>query len=513
MIIEIIGRDLNGYTLEDVAIDYLEQTKLSEYDPDNIMDADGIRKITELTAAQHIRTNHATQQEREETTRRTVDADKAVLEMDRDRAEAAARQQQEIRTAQAQADAAAAVIEEAERLRAEAARIQSEQGIGVADENKDREVSVARLNRERIVQVETENIERDRSLAVVGRDTAVAEASVEKENRVQALAVVSRSRVEAELGVAEKEEAIKTVRVVEDANRTAASEVRIAEGVAQAAFVGTVKEAEAGRTAATSEAERAVTLARAQAEAAQQEALASQRRAEGAQAEAAAPGLAEVQVALERAAAIKATGMVEVEIKRADADAVREQGVAEGDATKARLAGEGEGLVAKAAGVGAMTEAGREHEEFRLGLETRRDVSLAAVNAQADVAKSVGSALGEALSKSNMTVVSDGAIVDKIMAAAGHGQAFDQFLGSSDNATKLLSPYLDGDGSIVADVAAGVGGIGASGIRDLTVAQFIRQLGGKLEDGDALIEQLKAAVANAKLGDATLGQVIDTTGK
>ena len=42
--------------LEDVAIDYLEQTPINKLDPDNILDSQGIRKITELTA-QHIQTN------------------------------------------------------------------------------------------------------------------------------------------------------------------------------------------------------------------------------------------------------------------------------------------------------------------------------------------------------------------------------------------------------------------------------------------------------------------------
>ncbi|MFM2090305.1 MAG: hypothetical protein RLZZ127_794, partial [Planctomycetota bacterium] len=40
-IIKVIGRDLNGYCLEDVAIDYLEQTPLKLLDPDNILDAEG----------------------------------------------------------------------------------------------------------------------------------------------------------------------------------------------------------------------------------------------------------------------------------------------------------------------------------------------------------------------------------------------------------------------------------------------------------------------------------------
>jgi uncharacterized membrane protein YqiK len=56
-IITEIGRDLNGYTLEDCAIDYLEQTAVSYLKADNILDAEGIKKITELTAMQNIKSN------------------------------------------------------------------------------------------------------------------------------------------------------------------------------------------------------------------------------------------------------------------------------------------------------------------------------------------------------------------------------------------------------------------------------------------------------------------------
>ena len=51
-IIKLIGTDLNGFSLEDAAIDYLEQTPLNSMDPDNILDSEGIKKITELTATQ-----------------------------------------------------------------------------------------------------------------------------------------------------------------------------------------------------------------------------------------------------------------------------------------------------------------------------------------------------------------------------------------------------------------------------------------------------------------------------
>ena len=39
VIIDTIGSDLNGYILEDVTIDYLEQTPKENYDPSNVSDA------------------------------------------------------------------------------------------------------------------------------------------------------------------------------------------------------------------------------------------------------------------------------------------------------------------------------------------------------------------------------------------------------------------------------------------------------------------------------------------
>ena len=56
-ILNIIGTDLNGYVLDDCAIDYLEQTSLQHLNKDNILDSEGIKKITELTASQNIKAN------------------------------------------------------------------------------------------------------------------------------------------------------------------------------------------------------------------------------------------------------------------------------------------------------------------------------------------------------------------------------------------------------------------------------------------------------------------------
>ena len=52
-----IGDDLHGFKIEDCAIDHLEQTAIEFLDPNNILDAEGIKKITEITHAAQIKTN------------------------------------------------------------------------------------------------------------------------------------------------------------------------------------------------------------------------------------------------------------------------------------------------------------------------------------------------------------------------------------------------------------------------------------------------------------------------
>ncbi|WP_436775213.1 flotillin family protein, partial [Yinghuangia sp. YIM S09857] len=114
-IIQVIGTDLNGYSLEDAAIDYLEQTPLAQLDAANILDAQGIRKITELTAAEHVRTNQFRRTEEKEITRQNVEAREAILELERRQADAETRQQREVETVRAREQAETTRVQEEER--------------------------------------------------------------------------------------------------------------------------------------------------------------------------------------------------------------------------------------------------------------------------------------------------------------------------------------------------------------------------------------------------------------
>src|SRR5690606_22512117 len=115
-IIEVIGNDLNGYVLEDVAIDYLEQTPKASLDPSNILDAAGIRKITELTAAQNVVTNELERNEELAIKKKNVETREATLALEPQQADAEARQKREIETIRAREEAETLKVREEERL-------------------------------------------------------------------------------------------------------------------------------------------------------------------------------------------------------------------------------------------------------------------------------------------------------------------------------------------------------------------------------------------------------------
>src|SRR5688500_2912159 len=109
-ILESIGTDLNGFVLEDVAIDYLEQTSITLLNHDNILDAEGIKKITELTSAQKILANQIDREREKTITKQNVEASETILELNRQLAEAEQKQKREISGIIAREEAEAAKV-------------------------------------------------------------------------------------------------------------------------------------------------------------------------------------------------------------------------------------------------------------------------------------------------------------------------------------------------------------------------------------------------------------------
>ena len=95
-VLQVIGMDLNGFALEDLALDHIEQTPVEHLDPRNILDAEGIRKITDIASHKAIETNRIENEQRVQLKRQDLDAQRAIMELDRARAEAEAASAREI---------------------------------------------------------------------------------------------------------------------------------------------------------------------------------------------------------------------------------------------------------------------------------------------------------------------------------------------------------------------------------------------------------------------------------
>ncbi len=417
-IIEIIGQDLNGYALEDAAIDFLEQTPVESLDPQNILDSQGIRKITELTSEQKFRTNEFANKSKKDIGKNDLETKMTILEYERQQAEAEAKQHREIAVVQAREQAEAQELTSKEQARAQVATLKAQQEIEVQKINKQREQEVAQKNRERVIAVETENVEKERQLQVIAREreTQLQRISKDKEVEVEKknIAEIVRDRVSVDKTVAEEEERIKDVRRIAEAEREKKAAVVAAEGEAEQALVKDIKKAEAAEQAAQHKAKQKVIEADADLDAAERTVKAKKLVAEGVTAEEAAPGLAQVRVKEADAQANEKQGLVEARITKekmmSQAAGKEEQGMVEIRLTQQRAeAIEKEGMAqAKIIREKAVAEAAGEQEKG-LAQVRIKEASADAIRKEGTAHADVRAQQGEAEAK---------AILDRLAAEA-----------------------------------------------------------------------------------------------
>ena len=479
-IIKVIGNDLNGYVLEDVAIDYLEQTPKALLDQSNILDAEGIRKITELTARQNVITNELEQNEKLAISKKNVEAREALLALERQQAEAEARQQREVQTMRAREEAETLKVQEEQRQLAENARIEAQQLIDIREQNRLREVEVAEQNRQRAVTIEAERVERARQLEQVTTDREVQLQGVERDKVVEQgrmdVANITRERISIDKTVAQEEERIKEVRQVSEADRLKQVTILEAEAKAQEALVREVKEAQARETSARHKAVEITTLAQAEFEASGKQAEAKKLLAEGIRAERAAPGLADAQVREAGALAIEKIGVAEARVIEAKADANLKQGstdaqvlthnlqakaqgeeamgrakaaaaesigTAEASVVEKRLFAEAEGLTRKFQAIDALSDKARGHEEFRMMLDTSLKQALASIDAGKEVSKENAEVIATALRNADIDLVGgDGGMFDNLIKAVSLGKSIEGLVDKSPIVQDLMQRYL-----------------------------------------------------------------------
>ena len=451
-IIEVIGDDLNGYVLEDVAIDYLEQTPKASLDPNNILDAEGIKKITEMTAIQNVRTNILERDEELAIKKKDVETVEAMLELQRQQADAEAKQEREVLTIRAREEAETMKIQEEERKKSESTTIMVDQDLAVQTENQKREVEVAEQNRQRAVAIEVEKVTRARDLEIVARKREVDLQTIEAKKAIEVekkeIARVIEERVVVDKAVAIEEEKINEVRQVSEADRLKQVQVLGAEAQAEEEKIKHVKAAEAEELAAHHKATEITTLAQADLDAAAREADAKKKLAEGIQAEQAASGLAEAKVQEAKAFSLEKEGLAEARIisakGEAEAAAQKDIGMVGAEVTREQFKAEAEGLVDKFSAMGDMSDQAREHEEFRMSLETAFKEAIASIEAGKDIARENADVLATALKEAKIDIVGgEQHFFDTFSKSLSLGKAIDGFSTKSSVVTELLDKMMN----------------------------------------------------------------------
>ena len=502
-ILNIIGTDLNGYILDDCAIDYLEQTELRFLSPENILDSEGIRKITELTAQQNMNANLIRRAEEKTIKKQNVEAREAILELERQLAEKEERQRREIENIKARENAEIMKVNEEERLKSETVRIQTEETLAVQEENKLRQIIIAEKNKLRTDAVETERVEKDRALEQTERERIVTLAQIEKERTIEtekkSIQNVIKERVQLEKGVVEEQQNVKDVEIYRDAERKKQAGVIAASQEAEERLVATVKAAEASRIAAEQEkekkiidadAQKSVTERRAQElvidaeakkEAATKEAEARKIIAEAQAKEEAAIGLSEAEVMIAKAEAQEVQGEKEASVIEKKAEAVRKEGLAQAEVVREKALAEAKGIEGKAEAMKKLNEAGQSHEEFKLQLQKEKDVELAQINIQKDIASAQAEVLSEALKTAKIDIVGgETMFFENIVRQVSNSKGFDHLINNSQHALDIKSSLMGPDGKgDLAEKVRGLAdryGISSNDIKNLTVSAALIKL-------------------------------------
>jgi len=530
-ILQTIGTDLNGYVLDDCAIDYLEQTPLQHLNENNILDAEGIKKIIDLTARQKVQAN-LIEREREKTIKKqNVEAQETILELEKQLAENEEKQKREIANIKSREFAEMEKVRQEERLKAEKARIATDEEVKIAEQNRDRQILVAERSKQRTDAVETERVEQARLLEANEKERIVALAQIEKEKAIEEerknIQGIIRERVTVEKAVVEEEEKIKDTKAFAEADRLKQVAITNAEMEAEQALVKEIKGAEAARQAAEFRAKQLLIDAEAEQVSASNRAQAIKTMAEAEAAQAAALGLSEAQVMEAKAQARQKEGEVEAIVTekqalaaakatrvqaeaQAEADekvglvaarVTKEQGLADAAVVEqlagaeekrglaeARVSGEkfsvdAKGIEAKAEAMRKLDGVGKEHEEFKLRLDKEKSIELAQIHIQKDIAASQAEVISEALKAAKIDIVGgETMFFDQIVGSITKGKSVDRLVGNSQVLGTVKDTFFQANGRGQVDFRENLQrfvhqfGLNAEEVRNLSVSALLFKL-------------------------------------
>ncbi|MCP3940476.1 MAG: flotillin family protein [Desulfobacteraceae bacterium] len=269
---QVVTEDLlkNGLELETVSLTGLDQTNKSHFNPDNAFDAEGLTKLTEKIEERRKKRNDIEQDTEVAIATKNLEAERQKLEIIKEEEYAKLKQEREIEIRRA-AQMAEITKEQAEQKReAEEAQIESQKNVDMSSILAERSVEEERIDKDKLLKekniikeraIESSEIEKKKTVELAEQDKAIA---IAERSRAQSEAQAEADRARA-IAVKE-EEAVKTVRDTEIAERTKAVELVKARENAEREAIKIKIAADTEKLSAMDKAEAVRTLANAEAD-------------------------------------------------------------------------------------------------------------------------------------------------------------------------------------------------------------------------------------------------------
>jgi uncharacterized membrane protein YqiK len=282
---EIIQHDLasNGLTLESVTISSLDQTDPAQLQDKNVFDAQGLRKIAEITSKAKVERNQIEREAERQVVEKNVFTAKKVLDLQRDQAEFEAEQKMKVANVRAGRDREVQEFKISQDEAVSRRDIEKMKNIETTEVERTLAVEQAQIAKRvalvaKLREQETAEILKKQTIEVAERNKEVAVAEKERE-RAEAQAAVLAAEVEREAA----KQKVLTVQVTTEAEREAEKQLIAAKQVIEqnrlreqtAADVSAymaLKKAQAEREAAEAQYQAKLRLAEAASQAASKQA-------------------------------------------------------------------------------------------------------------------------------------------------------------------------------------------------------------------------------------------------
>lgn len=154
-------------------------------------------------------------------------------------------------------------------------------------------------------------------------------------------------------------------------------------------------------------------------------------------------GMSEAQVMHAKADANERQGTVDAIVVEKLAEAKRKQGLAEASVIQEKAVAEAKGIHEKAEAMKKLNDAGKEHEEFRLKLNKEKEVQLADIGIQKDIANAQAQVLSEAFKTAKIDIVGgDNTFFDNLIKQVSNGKGIDKLVENSNTLTSFKDSFL-----------------------------------------------------------------------